>query len=265
VKLAQAKLRANQDVAGARAALMQVARSPLDVPYANRLGAAAAAAPSAERIWGSNELRLVGSGAAIPPTDANRPFFYEARLKAAAGSPEARLQLLRAALEDFPDRDAARLPMFRAAMAAKQDRLAITALGSRLSVLPGGSAYGGDEEMEARQAEYDVAANDYRMMKFTREERTAVAAEVATAYEHLDLLPDALRSLQVALRIETSADKKPGLERRIADLRARIRRREQNEARRPVIHPALEQDRVVRPMLLARTAPPAAPKARRMP
>ena len=268
IKLAQARIKAGQDVPAARAALLVIARSPMDVPYAVRLAAAAAAAPSAERIWGSNELRLIGSGASISSADANHPFFYEARLKAAADapSPAARMQLLRAALEDFPDRDAARHPMFRAAMAAKQPRLAIAALGNRIAGLSGRSTFLDDEDQQARQAESDLASQEYRLPKVAPEERAAIAAEVGSAFEAIDKWPDALRYFQVAVRLESAAQKKLSLEKQIADLRARIRRRQQNEARRPVIHPALEQDRLVRPMLLAGSAPPpAAPKARRTP
>ncbi len=268
VKLAQARLKAGQDVPAARAALLAIARSPMDVPYAVRLDAAAVA-PMAERIWGSNELRLIGSGVPISSADANHPFFYEARLKAAAQtpSPALRIQLLRAALEDFPDRDPARVPLFRAAMAAGDARLGIAALGSRLFDLSARVSAPDNEEQEFRQTEYDVSAYEYRIRKIAPEERAALVAEVGSALEKVERLPDAVRYLQVALRLESSPQKKVALEKQLAEIRARLRRRQQNEARRPLIHPALEQDRVVRPMLVARSAPPpaAAPKARRTP
>jgi hypothetical protein len=41
------------------------------------------------------------------------------------------------------------------------------------------------------------------------------------------------------------------------DVRARLRRQQLNAARQPILHEALEQDRLVRPRLLAHAAPPA--------
>ena len=266
LKLAQARLKAGQDVPNARAAVLVIARNPMEA-YATRIAAAQAAAPSAEMIWGSNELRLIGSGAAISPADADHPFFYEARLKAADGSsPTVRLQLLRAALEDFPERDAARLPMFRTAVAAGHPRLAIAALGKIVTAFGGRSAFVEDEQQQAEQTEADVAAQQYRLPKVEPQERAAVAAEIGSAFESVGRLPEALRYLRMAVRLESSPQKKSTWEKQAVDIRARIRRDRQNDARRPVIHPALEQDRVVRPMLVARTAPPPAPaKPRRTP
>ena len=265
VKLAQARIKAGQDVPAARAALVAIARSPMDVPYALRVEAAAAAAPSSERIWGSNELKLIASGAPISAPDADHPFFYEARLKAAGtASPAARAQLLRAAIEDFPDRKDAGIPMFRAAMAGNRPRLALAALGFDIIDLSR-SNFLEDEDQQQRQADYDLSSHEYRMARFSPQERAAIAAEVASALEQVDRLPDALRYLQVAVRLEPAPEKKPALQKRIADLRALLVRRQLNEARRPIIHPALEQDRVVRPMLLARTAPPSPSKTGRTP
>ncbi|HYX70402.1 MAG TPA: tetratricopeptide repeat protein, partial [Terriglobales bacterium] len=264
VKLAQAHIKAGQDAPGARAALLAIARSPMDVPYTIRLTAATAAAPTAERIWGSNELRLIGSGAAISPADADHPFFFEARLKAAAASPADRIRLLRAALEDFPDRDAARMALFRAALDARQDHLAVAALGRTAAILS--NALKQEEPIETARYTTDDEAQVYAAsMPIPDAERLPIAVGVATAFERLDRLPEALGYLRIAASLESTAEKKSALQKQIADLRARIRRREQNEARRPIIHPALEQDRVVRPMLVARTAPSPAPSARRTP
>ena len=44
--------------------------------------------------------------------------------------------------------------------------------------------------------------------------------------------------------------------RTITDVRARLRRQQLNAARQPILHEALEQDRLVHPRLLARAAPP---------
>ncbi|MBZ5647447.1 MAG: hypothetical protein LAN37_09520 [Acidobacteriia bacterium] len=271
VRLAQAQIKANKDAVGARAALVAIARSPMEMPYATRLAAAAAAAPSTERIWGSNELRIIGSGAPVSAADASHAFFYEARLKAAkeTTSLAVRMQLLRAAVEDFPNRDAARIPLFRAALEAKQDQLAIAALSpvmenvySLLAARNRAEAQEEDETSGAPSTYYE-----FTLGKIPVSGRASIAAGIGSAMDALNRWPEAMRFLSAAVRLESAPEKKAALQKQIADLRARMRRHAQNEARRPMIHPALEQDRVVRPMVAARAAPPGpvAPIARRTP
>jgi len=98
-------------------------------------------------------------------------------------------------------------------------------------------------------------------------ERAAIARGIGSALDGLNRWPEAVRFLVVAGQLETAADRKAAVQKQIEDLRARIRRRSLNESRRPMIQPALEQDRIVRPMLVARSAPPAAtaPARRRTP
>ena len=66
----------------------------------------------------------------------------------------------------------------------------------------------------------------------------------------------ALRYFRLAYKLEKSQDMKKHLQTKVTLLRDDLDRKARNESRRPLIHPALEQDRVVRPRLVAK-APPA--------
>ena len=60
---------------------------------------------------------------------------------------------------------------------------------------------------------------------------------------------------KIARRSQTSSAARKDLAHQIADLKAALRIQHQNAARQPLLHEALEQDRIVRPRLLARAAP----------
>jgi len=71
----------------------------------------------------------------------------------------------------------------------------------------------------------------------------------------LNRLSDAVSYFEIARRSQTSAAARKELAHKIADLKATVRMQHQNAARQPLLHEALEQDRIVRPRLLARAAP----------
>jgi hypothetical protein len=75
----------------------------------------------------------------------------------------------------------------------------------------------------------------------------------------LSRLADAVSYYQTAQRLETAPPVRKTLSRKIADTKASLRIQQQNAARQPILHEPLEQDRVVRPQLIARVTP--APKA----
>ena len=105
VRLAQARIAAKQNVEAATKELVAVASAP-DAPYESRLGAAKALTGTVPDL-GSRELNLMVEGHPASAVDANQPFFFAARLKAAANLPAAaRVALLRAALEDNPGGEA---------------------------------------------------------------------------------------------------------------------------------------------------------------
>jgi Flp pilus assembly protein TadD len=69
---------------------------------------------------------------------------------------------------------------------------------------------------------------------------------------------EALGYLQAAEKLETSAARRRKIAAEIRDVRARLQREQQNAARQPILHEALEQDHRVRPKLIAGAAPSAA-------
>ena len=259
VNLASAQLKAGKDAAPARAALIAIVREP-GLVYDTRLRAAAAVAPVNEMLVGSNELRVVSNNLPTILPIMNPAFFYQARIKAAenAGTPAAKMQLLRAAIEDYPSRETARIPFFRAALDAGQNQLAIASIQPLMqSVFAGlrGNVSAGPVT-ENDSGEDQVADTRFGWDKIPQSERASIARAVGAALDSLDRWPEALRFLNAAVELETAADKKAAARRQVQELRARMLRRSQNEARRPIIHTALEQDRVVRPMVVARSAPP---------
>jgi cytochrome c-type biogenesis protein CcmH/NrfG len=80
----------------------------------------------------------------------------------------------------------------------------------------------------------------------------------------LNRLDDAVAYYDSARRLESSPAVRKVLLSKIAGAKATLRIQRQNAARQPLLHEALEQDRVVRPQLLARSSPAskaAAPQA----
>jgi hypothetical protein len=78
---------------------------------------------------------------------------------------------------------------------------------------------------------------------------------------HLNRLTDALSYFEVARHFENSPAVLKELKRKIADTKAILQIQHQNAVRQPLLHEALEQDRVVRPRLLAGAAPAPKPTA----
>ena len=76
----------------------------------------------------------------------------------------------------------------------------------------------------------------------------------------IDRLNEAVRYLAVAVRFEKAAPRLKELNEELSAARAQLRREETNLARAPILHEALEQQRVVRPKLIAQqqAAAPAA-------
>lgn len=110
-----------------------------------------------------------------------------------------------------------------------------------------------------------------RTLKDRRLGTVVIAAELANVFERLNRLNDAERYLQLGARLESAPARRATLRHRLAAVRAILKRQAGNAARRPIIHSALEQDRTVRPQLIAQVAektfpPPvertAAPPAR---
>ncbi len=259
LRLAQAKMAAKKDAESAHQMLTSIAAS-LETPYETRVEAARALNGTAAKL-GSAELDLL-TGGTIAPEAANKPFFYPARVKAAAQttSPQTRIDLLRAAVEDRPISDVARVPLFHALAAKGQDQLAISAVNPLLRS-------GALTEIRARRPQIESADTEEELLAENEPQdllhlplaqRISLAAAVGSEYRKLEQLEQALQYVRIAARLEPDATKRKKLLSQTAEIRATIKRDAANAARRPQIHKDLEQSRLVRPRLLPKTAAEAA-------
>jgi hypothetical protein len=71
----------------------------------------------------------------------------------------------------------------------------------------------------------------------------------------LDRIADAVSYYESAWKLESAPAVRKQLSRKIADAKASLRIQQQNAARQPILHEPLEQDRLVRPQLIARVTP----------
>lgn len=252
-----------QDAGAARNALAAVASSS-EVAYAVRAQAAAALGVASQTGLGSKELNLLAGGAGA----ADQSYFYEARLKSAGESSDAqlKLQLLRNALKDNPARMEARLPLFRASVINGSDEFALAVIEPLLRRPT--SFYPPEGVLQfGRQFNYDEAA--FRMgntgqrsrasVGLSESEQAQMSWEVGNLLVRLNRRNEALQYLQLARRQEKSAARLREIDRKAEEVRIVLRRDQTNAGRQPILHDALEQNRVVRPRLVARAAPAAAP------
>ncbi len=273
LRLAKAKIAAGQDVDSAQNSLSAIA-SAADGPYSVRTQAALALAgirPPVET--GSAELNLLASGeSGLAASAADRPFFYDARLRAAqsAGDAHVKIQLLANALADTATHDDARIPLFRAAAGLHSDELARGAIEpflrrQFLSSIPRPVSR---QEETTREAENDAGDEDVSgqmddPFKLPAALQAQVAMTLGEVMIRLNRLDEALRYLQVARNLEKTPARRKEISSLITEVSARLRRQRLNAARQPILHEALEQDRLVRPKLPARAARPARTPAKR--
>ncbi len=244
VRLAQARIAANQSADAGRKELASVAAGG-EVPYDTRLAAA-------KSLAGSEELNLMAGGQAVSASDASQPFFLAARLKAAdsmlAGG---RIGLLRAAQEDDPKGDAVRVPLMKAAIATGDYHLAIAALKPYLQSGVIETALDRrrnlDEEDDLLEQESASDASVHWLMKLPAKERAEISRDLGVAFEKTNSLDQALAYLRRAYRMETDPAAKTQINKEVQQIRAMQRRRATNLSRQPLIHTELEQNHVVRP------------------
>jgi hypothetical protein len=271
LRLARAKLAADKDALPAQDVLASVAAGP-NTSYDLRLKSAVALAGRAHSDLGSGELNLLaGSPGAITATAADKFYFYAARMKAAQSvtDSQTKMQLLSHCVIDFPRRDEARVPLFQAAAAAaaNSNEYAIGVLEPlfQTQFLRNDVAEAGAEEEIISSGDQEEETSDEAnapataAVKLSRAEQAEVAQMIGDAMSRLGRVADALSYYQTARRMETSRAVRRTLLSKIAESKSLLRMQHQNAARQPLLHEALEQDRVVRSRVLARVAP--APKA----
>jgi hypothetical protein len=169
------------------------------------------------------------------------------------------MQLLSHCIVDFPHREEARLPLFKAAAAVKSDEYALGVVEPLFTTQFLRNDTQGttkeDEEIINAEDEDEGGIPGAPTTKLTRSQQAEAARMIADTMSRLDRFADALSYYQTARHLETSADVRKALLLKIAGLKSVLRMQQQNAARQPLLHEALEQDRVVRPRLRARTTP----------
>jgi hypothetical protein len=261
LRLSKSQLLVAQEKNAAAHSLAKLAAAP-ENPYALRVQAAAVLAglPQPAEL-GSVELKLLAGGAKnITPSASDHPYFYDSRLAAAQNARDVRdkMAILAKALADSPAREDARVPFFRAAISIPADELGLSSIVQLLQrkllgrVVPGNykeaETISADEETDAGQGEVQSAAN----LALPVSQQSQLAREIALAMIRLERLDEATTYLKIAQKLEKSAAERTRTTTQLLEVRTRLRRQRTNAARQPILHAALEQDRLVRPRLIAR-------------
>lgn len=298
LRLARAQIAAGNNGKDAWSSLGVIA-SDADTSYGVREEAALSLAGHASGAdLGSGELMILASGRPASSVAANQPYYLQARLAAASkANPGDRIPLLRAALEDAPFFEAARVELVHATTAEHNYVLANSAalpiVNSGLFSTEGvqqesdalqgfddsddnnASSDSSDEDSNENQSSSDNSADQNtepddstdqnepetdvpvsKTLTHSISERLRLTMDMTTVSEKLDRLDDAVRYLEFAQTLERNRALRGKNEKRLVQLRAEIKRRTTNAARRPVIHRQLEQDRIVRPEISAHAETP---------
>jgi tetratricopeptide (TPR) repeat protein len=266
LRLAKARLTAKAANSSADALARIAANS--EAAYSIRVEAALAlsGAPTATDL-GSAELKLLSGGPhTISAAAADQPFFYDARLKAAENTtdPKTKMQPLSKALADTPARSDARIPFFKAAESIHSDELALLSIEPLLRELlvQRATRDEGSEEEIVSSGDTDTESEEgppqaYTATKLSPAEQAEISLAVANAQVRLRRRNEALPYLQLAQKLEKDPARRKEITGKLAEVRTVLRRERLNLARQPIFHQELEQDRVVRPRLVARAATPA--------
>jgi hypothetical protein len=265
IRLAQARIAANQNADASRKELAAAASDKL-APYETRvLAAKSLAGPGQTADLGSRELNLIAGGQAITALEANQPFFFAARLKAAENlQGAASANLLRAALEDRPGGDAARVPLLKAAMVAGDYHLAIAVMKPYLGDAGFGASSDAQGADDQELLDMDVSFDETVVVlsKLPAKERAEISRDLGLALEKTGSLDQALVYWRSAYKLEPDPAQKTTINKEMQQIRAVLSRRASNLARQPLIHSDLDQNRTVRPRLAERAlaSPPTVPK-----
>jgi len=263
LRLAKANLAAGQDVGSAPAVLAAVASSPANT-YDLRRQAASALTWHSNTDLGSGELNLLAeTPLGISPASADKFYYYEARIRAAEGSNDinTKIELLSHSMIDFPRRDEARIPLFQAAVRSHADEFALAVMDPLLN--PQNTlSWASNEPTEDEETASDSSAEESDSnlplafsSTLSRRERAQLAQAIGETMVRLNRAAAAVDYFEFARHSETSPVRRKALDRRIQELRAELRIQVQNTDRQPILHEALDQDRIVRPKLLTRAVP----------
>ena len=260
LRLAKAEIAAGNDPGPAQKALATIASSQANAYDLRSLAATALMGHSSTDL-GSGELNLLAhTPSGISVAAADQFYYYEARIRAAENSNDrnTKMQLLSHAVIDFPRRDQARIPLFQAAVRSHSDEFALGVIDPILNL----RFWAGRKPAEADEADSDRAEEESDsnlppafLSSLSSTERAQLAWAIGEAMVRLNRPADAVAYFELARHSETALERRKMLDPKIAELRAELRIQAQNTARQPILHEALDQDRMVRPKLSARVVP----------
>jgi len=124
------------------------------------------------------------------------------------------------------------------------------------------SSASGDEEIIGSEAEEEPTGQEdaqtpaFSPLKLPAAQQAQVAWALGGVMTNLKRLDEALPYFELARKLEKTPARRKEILNKIASVKERLRYQQLNAKRKPELHEALEQDRVVRPRLLARAAPP---------
>ena len=183
----------------------------------------------------SAELNLLSGPSPIPPSSAEKPYFYYARLAAAAQSSDsaAKIRLLQGAAAIEQEKDHPKLALFDEAYRAKRYQAAIAAIYPLLSRVA-------IQEEQFENPYYSVPF--LTAVRIDSAKRAAIARELGDSYAHLNQPREAAfyyRLDPVGVESKKKSD----------SLQAQLEHQRANQKRQPIVTENLEQDHLVRPRL----------------
>ena len=255
VRLGKALLAITPQSPDALAMIEAVAGDP-GAEYSQRAAAAEALKGRAQpgAFGGAAELALLAQPGCPTPQQASQPLFVQARLAAAAcaSTDAVREPLLRGALALAPGDGHTRLIYVWAAFASGDDTNALLAATPLLLASPytGDAGYQYDYGNVSFGYGYGYNNQGNGGAARTSADEGRLYLLVAHALEKRQEDAVALQLTQLGLPLAKGSPQYAALQAEQERLAAVVRRQQQNAARAPAIHPALDQDHVVRPRLI---------------
>jgi len=238
----------DQGPKGQGSAMLHAVAESNDAKYETRAAAARFLGESKATPLTTNcaELNLLSGPRPIPAAGAEKPYFYYARLAAAAQSSDSavKIRLLQGAASIDPESDPAKLALFDEAYRAKRYPAAIGA------VYPLLSRSGINIPAEQQEEQFE---NPYYSIQFLAAaarmdpaRRAVLARQIAQSYSMLNMPRDAMFYFRIALQLNPEdSESKTNFD----SLQAQLEHQRANRQRQPVVTENLEQDHVVRPRL----------------
>jgi len=276
VRLAQARLAVGREVEAARKELVAAAQDPR-VAYETRVTAAGSLVGPGKANLGSRELNMIATEGTLTPADVNQPFFFAARVRAAAQADESsRIALLRSVLEDYPSSDGPRLPLLRAAMKTGDFHLAIATMKPFLHNhwLDLNSSrgnwyredYDDSEDDDTTAADDDAIPDDIDVaeaefasgLNLKNSDKAEICELVGQAFQRLGDSEDALSFFYQAEGLHPAPAALKRIKAEVHAVRKVLAEQRADYGRQPSIHDDIGQASVVRPRLTSIKPKPGA-------